>query len=167
VPVRLVTALVATAVAVLAAAAPATAGKRDTLGAQLAEVRAATAKYHRVEAAVDDGYVPFGPCVAVPGLGGMGYHFARLDLIDGTLSLAQPEILVYAPAQNGRLRLVAVEYVVPVAASPERPSLFGRGFDDAHDVGAPYGPQWDLHAWVWHHNPLGVFAPFNPNVGCG
>jgi hypothetical protein len=23
---------------------------------------------------------------------------------------------------------------------------------------------YDLHAWVWHANPDGVFAEFNPNV---
>jgi hypothetical protein len=25
---------------------------------------------------------------------------------------------------------------------------------------------WDLHAWIWHANPDGVFAPFNRTVRC-
>jgi hypothetical protein len=149
-----------------AAVAPSSAGNGATLGSQLASVRAATAKYHRIDVAIADGFVEASPCVEIPGLGGMGHHYVNPARIDNRVSIQEPEILVYAPMKNGKLRLVAVEYVMPVALSPTRPALFGRGFDDAHDVGAPWGPQWDLHAWVWHHNPDGTFAPFNPDISC-
>jgi hypothetical protein len=25
---------------------------------------------------------------------------------------------------------------------------------------------YDLHVWLWKHNPAGLFAPTNPNVKC-
>ena len=25
---------------------------------------------------------------------------------------------------------------------------------------------YDLHVWLWKHNPSGVFAPFNPDASC-
>jgi hypothetical protein len=28
-------------------------------------------------------------------------------------------------------------------------------------------PFYALHVWVWHHNPLGLFANWNPLVECG
>lgn len=47
------------------------------------------------------------------------------------------------------------------------PALFGVPFDGpmpGHEEGMP--EHYDLHAWAWRANPNGVFAPFNPNVGC-
>jgi hypothetical protein len=72
--------------------------------------------------------------------------------------------LLYEPDENGRLRLVGVEYIIPYSfhsrdAAP--PVLFGQPFlqFDAFQV-------WGLHAWVWKHNPSGLFAPWNPLVSC-
>jgi hypothetical protein len=25
---------------------------------------------------------------------------------------------------------------------------------------------YDLHVWLWQHNPSGLFAPWNPDVTC-
>jgi hypothetical protein len=25
---------------------------------------------------------------------------------------------------------------------------------------------YDLHVWLWKHNPSGLFAPFNPEASC-
>jgi hypothetical protein len=51
-------------------------------------------------------------------------------------------------------------------ASPA-PQLFGQSFGDYHAGHTPTMPwHWDLHAWVWAHNPDGVFAPFNPAISC-
>lgn len=167
------------AAAVLAlalAAAPGTGAAADTrpdepsqpVGALLAQVRAATAQYLDVAAAVAAGYAPASPCVP-----SMGYHYQKQvphpGTGDGTVPLvtveatdldpSSPEILVYAPRTDGRLALVAVEYATWDADA----ELFGRPFDAPHDGGPPFHT---LHAWVWQANPAGVFEPLNPNVRC-
>ena len=141
--------------AVAASAAP------PTTGAALAQVRAATAHYHSVEAAVADGYVSDGHCVPQ-----MGYHFQRgLAMSQGELDPTRPEILVYAPRGDGSLRLVAVEYAAH--AGVDSPTLLGQAFHPPAPAGTPGPPFQTLHAWVWQGNPDGTFAAFNPNVDCG
>ena len=47
------------------------------------------------------------------------------------------------------------------------PSLFGQTFNftpSPNRYGLP--PFYSLHAWIWKHNPSGMFAPWNPNVSC-
>lgn len=147
------------------AAVAARAANPSQLNKDLASVRAATARYHRVEAAVEAGYQPASPCVAIPGAG-MGIHYVNFALVgDGVLDVAQPEVLVYEPAADGRLALVAAEYMIPQQMWAQQghaglPSLFGHDFEP--------GPMatWTLHAWVWRNNPSGMFAPFNPTVSC-
>ncbi len=74
----------------------------------LAEVRQATAKYHNVSNALADVYQPTEHCVAVPGLGGMGYHYTNPALIgDPSVDPSKPEVLLYAPKPNGTLKLVS------------------------------------------------------------
>jgi hypothetical protein len=140
----------------------------------LAEIRRATARFHRVEAAVDAEYVQASPCVAHPTLGTMGFHYVNFGLVDATVDPSAPEILVYAPHGNGGLKLVAVEFMVAAApwdaqhAAP--PMLAGQVFDDHRAPGARHGipiPHYDLHAWAWQHNPSGTFFPFNPTLSCG
>ena len=127
---------------------------------QLAQVRAATAKYHDVEEALIDGYVPVSGCVALPTGPAMGIHYANIQKVDGEIDVNDPEILVYAPDTDGELRLVAVEYMIPKFLAPELPELYGRHFHD--------GPMdtWTLHAWVWRNNPAGMFEDFNSKVSC-
>jgi hypothetical protein len=131
----------------------------------LAAARAATARYHRVEVAVADGYQRFGGCVAVADAA-MGVHYLHMPrVLDPALDPAEPELLVYEPRADGSLRLVAAEYMMPRAlwdpAHPgTRPALFGQAFED--------GPMntYALHAWVWRDNPRGTFAAFNPKASC-
>lgn len=146
--------------------ASARASAPDDLGPTLAAVRRATARYHRVDRAVDDGWGAFvvSECVAHPDLGGMGHHYVNLALMDGELDPATPEVLLYEPTANGRRRLVGVEYVVPFDVVPESgaaPQLFGQAFHPSAGAGG-----WALHVWVWRHNPAGLFADFNPTVSC-
>lgn len=134
----------------------------------IAEVRRATAQYQDIDNARADGYVQASPCESNPnGDGAMGMHFVNPDLIDGSVEVTNPEALLYEP-QGGEADpdLVGVEYVVPANAVSEAPSLFGEEFHGPHDVGAPWGPQYDLHVWCWRANPNGIFTPFNPNVEC-
>ena len=137
----------------------------------LAEIRAATARYHRVEAAEADGYVLNSPCVASPA-GAMGHHYAKFANFDGVVDPVNPEVLVYLP-DDGRLRLVAVEYIVVAAAwdatHADPPLLGEQVFDDfstGPNFGGPPFPNYQLHAWLWAHNPAGMHAPFNPAIAC-
>ncbi len=165
-------AVAATLAATLAAASPALA---DQDGLNIA--RAATAGYHNLNTAITDGYGLFTDaagiaCIDNPGVGAMGIHYVNGSLVGaGVVDAATPQALVYEPQANGRLRLVAVEYVVfqsvwdATHSSP--PSLFGHQFEL---VPAPnrYGLPtfYELHAWIWKHNPLGMFKDWNPNASC-
>lgn len=113
-------------------------------------------------------------CIAMPGMGGMGVHYVKGDLVDSAVHLRQPEALVYRFARNGHLRLAALEYVVlqkdwvaARGAAAARPRLFGHRFD-LTPAGNRFGLPafYSLHAWVWKRNPAGRFAMFNPRVHC-
>jgi hypothetical protein len=140
----------------------------------LARVRQASAKYHDVNAALADGFIPTPHCVSSPD-GGMGIHYIHpTRLMDPAENILEPEILLYVETAEG-MKLIGVEYFHGIGApdtpipnpAPPAPVLFGRPFDgpmDAHEPGQP--PHYDLHVWVWQPNPSGMFAMFNPNVSC-
>lgn len=133
------------------------------LGQDLATLRRVTASFHDFDAAKAAGWnTKITPCMTSPA-GGMGFHYGNTALIDGTVRVDAPQLLLYVPEQNGRLRLVAVEYIVPLSlwTSPQPPHLFGRDFavNQTFQV-------WALHAWVWDNNPDGIFANWNPGVAC-
>lgn len=132
---------------------------------ELAALRRATARYHRVEVAVEDGFVQAAPCADPPNPGAIGIPYVKLDRIDMIINLEEPEVLFYESQKNGRLRLVGAEPVVPIEAwdevHDEPPSLFGHEFHRNEEVGL-YG----LHMWVWLHNPEGIFAFTHPKVSC-
>jgi hypothetical protein len=132
----------------------------------LARLRQATAAFHRFDVASHAGWSePITACMTDPGgAGGMGFHYGKVKLIDGSVSVEEPELLLYEPEKNGELRLVAVEYIIPYtfhSRDAEPPVLFGQKFAqvDAFQL-------WGLHAWVWNENPSGMFAPWNPRVTC-
>lgn len=146
----------------LAAATPAGAKPESK---DLARARAATARFHDVEVAIAAGYEVLSPCVSSPS-GGMGYHYGNFSLMDATLDPANPEVLLYEPTSDG-LKLVAVEYFIPEAATTSTPTLFGTTFNGPMDGHAPGMPRhYDLHAWVWRNNPTGIFSDWNPKVSC-
>lgn len=134
----------------------------------LAAVRAATAKYHRVSVAEADGYVRVSECEEHPGLGAMGYHYMHPELAaDAEIVPTKPELLLYVPSRNG-LRLAAVEYFIAAAAAPDGASVLGRTFDGPMEGHAPGMPvHYDLHVWLWKHNPAGMTAQWNPSLSCG
>lgn len=129
----------------------------DESRAELAAARAGTARYHRLENAIADGFVDID--VFVPG---MGHHFLDPARLDATFDARRPEILVYSPGPNGRMRLVAVEYAVPFALSAEAPEGF-TGTEDTWERNETF-QLWVLHAWIWMHNPDGMFAGLNPRL---
>ena len=130
---------------------------------ELAAARAGTAAYHDLTAAVDDDFVePFdpNPCFTLPEAG-MGFHYLKPSRVNPIAVAAEPELLVYMPDQEGRMQLVAVEYLVPGSPDDAPPVLFGHEFHYT-----PLVSGWTLHAWIWKNNPDGIFADFNPNLRC-
>lgn len=165
-------AIVAAAVLV----APALGGDPTGGDPALQALRAVSARYHSVEQAERAGYVSDNHCAALPGVGGMGYHFMNAALFaDPAVDPLRPEVLVYAPTANGGLKLAAVEYLRRAADQnpvdgidqSDKPSLFGKAFDGAMPEHAPgMGWHYDLHVWLWEPNPAGLLATWNPNVVC-
>jgi hypothetical protein len=137
-----------------------------------AAVREATARFRDINDAIAAGYVQNGGCVSGPEEGAMGVHFAKQALFDGEIDVDNPEVLVYEP-RNGRLQLVAAEYVVPGPAwDPFQDPFFKPHLMDHlfHFAPGPnrYGPIpfYELHVWAWKDNPRGTFADWNPAVSC-
>jgi len=137
-------------------------------------VRRATARYRDVQVAINEGWVPGTPCVSGPNSGAMGVHFVLPPRIgDGEANADEPEALIYEPLRNGALRLVGVEFIIPVDAwTSKHPNAGPPSIDGhlTHLVGAPnrYGlPSfYELHVWAWENNPDGNFADWNPLVSC-
>ncbi len=146
-----------------------------SIQADLAELRQVTAAYHDINVALADGFqlginglVKL--CVAHPTLGAMGYHYSRQDRFDDvTINELEPEVLVYHTAEDGSLKLGAVEWVVPkaaweaehgVGASP--PVVYGA----ALTVINPMLNWYVAHAWIWKPNPSGILMNWNPDVSC-
>src|SRR5688572_19962777 len=137
----------------------------------VAAIRAATARYHNIEAALADGYVDDGfGCVADPQLGGMGIHLINEALhAEPRTDPLRPDLLVYEPGVNGKPRLVALEYEVFqqdwfAAGNTAPPTLLGQEFE-AIDF-PPLPLLFGLHVWAFKDNPAGMFAAFNPRVRC-
>ena len=136
----------------------------------LAELRAATADYHDVEVAKADGFVQGTACVSNPaGDGAMGIHYVDMARLATGFEPNRPEVLIYEPQEDGRLRLVGVEYVVLDAdqdpTTDERPVFPGGiSFHAPHATPGPVA--YTLHAYVWKNNPAGLFVDYNPRNSC-
>jgi hypothetical protein len=143
---------------------------------ELAQLRQATTKYQDVNVALADGFLATDHCVEHPELGAMGNHFVNpARVMNGELNPMEPEILLYLQQPNGRMKLIGVEYMLPIGPPdapipdnpPPAPVLFGTTFDGpmpSPEPGVP--PHYALHVWVWQANPAGIFTPFNPNISC-
>jgi hypothetical protein len=97
-------------------------------------------------------------------MGGMGHHLIDRQLIDDKLEIERPEMLIYAPSANGKVELVAVEYILPyrfLAATEKPPRLFGQELKRYDQFN-----YWELHVWAWRRNAAGLFADWNPAVKC-
>jgi hypothetical protein len=123
---------------------------------ELALARKGTAKYHDFDRAEDDGF-QFLACVP-----GEGFEYVNWSLVDCTFDIEHPEALHYIPEGNG-LRLVGVEYVVPVQCTATAPEGF-TGDHDEWEFMAEGLPIWATRAAIWLPNPNGMFAEENPRV---
>ena len=128
-----------------------------------AHVRAANARFADVSVAVKEGYSPI-PCTSGVDGGAMGVHYVNGDYLkDEVPDIKRPQAVMYEPGADGRMRLVAVEYISFKGPASLEGQLFAFN-------GAPnrYGlnPFYELHVWAWRPNPKGAFADMNPNVTC-
>jgi hypothetical protein len=136
-------------------------GLGDAVDRDVAKVRAATAsQVHRgavrLATSVTD-CVEYQPA-------GDGYHFQNNALLDTTLDVDHPEVLVYERKPDGEFKLNGVEFLVPISAwtSTEPPTVMGQALKRADRLGI-----WYLHVWTWEPSPSGLFADWNPRVKCG
>jgi len=164
---------------------------RATTAQTLSALTALTAPFHSVDAAEAAHYnlftsVPLTAadgCISSASDGGMGYHYTRgNNLGDDSVSLLDPEFLVYAPKngprQDGeaRRRLAAFDYFIFYSAKWPGPSdpTFVRA-PSTHDFSTmrdlpdvTFAPSrfggWMFHIWLWEHNPDGTFANWNTAV---
>jgi hypothetical protein len=159
----------------------------------LNDLRQLTAPLHDTAQAIAAGFVLFKAppltaddgCISSATAGGMGYHYVNArsnNLGDDSVSLLDPEFLVYAPTnapivggEQGR-RLAAFDYFIPYSAKwpgPDDPNFkrkprlsdFStmRGLPDREFASSRF-QGWMFHIWLWEHNPDGMFANWNTSV---
>ena len=138
----------------------------------LVPLRQVTARFQRFEDAKSAGYsTRITPCWAHHTSGAMGYHYGNTNLFDANVDLLAPEVLMYEPQAGGHLKLVGMEYIVPIEAwknaghdtnnANDRPTLLGQKYTQHSFL-----PIYKLHIWLWRDNPQGTFADWNPKVSC-
>ncbi len=128
------------------------------------QVSNATARFRDIAVARTAGYTSQYPpgCAQSPD-GAQAFHYLNPALVDATVELLRPELLVYEPQPDGSLQLIGVDYVVPLDAwtTDQPPTLLGVPFLRNEPLGV-----WALHIWAWRPNPSGMFAAWNPKVSC-
>jgi hypothetical protein len=147
-------------------------GSRNSAGELVKLVRQATAQYRDPAVAESDGYHLLFGCVSGPDIGAMGLHYVNMGLVgDGELDATRPEIVIYEPMPNGRLRLVGADFLVLAAdwhaKHTETPQLNGQLlhlFESPNRFGLP--PFYTLHVWAWKDNPTGMFVNWHAKVSC-
>lgn len=135
-------------------------------------VRAATERFHDVAVAEAEGYSLMFGCVSGPDWGAMGLHYVNLALVgDGVLDPARPEIIIYEPLPNGKVRLTGADFLVFAgqwhATNTATPQLGGQLlhlFESPNRYGLP--DFYTLHVWAWKENPQGTFANWHSRVSC-
>jgi hypothetical protein len=150
------------------------ASHRDQTSAFVRLIREATAKFRDVEVAEAAGYALAFGCVTGDGFGAMGMHFVNMPLVmDGKLNPAEPEIVIYEPLPNGRLKLIGVDYLIdkvqwhtnnPTLGTPELGGQLLHLFTAPNRFGL--ADFYTLHVWAWKENPTGMFTNWHANVSC-
>ena len=135
-------------------------------------VRDSTERFRDVSVAIGEGYTLLFGCVSGGDYGAMGLHFVNGSLVgDGEVDATRPEIVLYEPMSNGRVRITGADYLVLAAdwhakhAGP--PELMGQLFhlfESPNRFGLP--AFYTLHVWAWKDNPNGTFVNWNPDVSC-
>ena len=161
---------------------------------ELADARAATAAYHDLEAAFEDGFagMPLGPCHAGPN-GAIGISYVNVPrFLTPEVNALEHAFLNYIPIGDGNLRLVSVAYGNRVmfrdTRPPDTPGYRPGTFPWTSPVIPPFleivnppfivfgqqanGPVFEgrwiylITVHLWANNPLGMFAGGNPLLSC-
>ena len=135
-------------------------------------VREVTERFRDVKVAEAEGYALAFGCVSGGDYGAMGLHYVNFPLVlDGVLDPRRPEIVIYEPLPNGRLRLVGADFLVLASdwhsKNPAPPELMGQLlhlFESPNRFGLP--DFYTLHVWAWKENPTGTFSNWHANVSC-
>jgi hypothetical protein len=145
----------------------------DRAGALIKTVREATERFKDVSAAKAAGYeLKFG-CVTGPDSGAMGLHYVNFPLVaSGVLDPTRPQIVIYEPGENGKLKLTGADFLLLADAWDKAhpgtpPELMGQlfhYFEAPNRFGLP--AFYTLHVWAWKDNPNGAFVNWHPNVSC-
>jgi hypothetical protein len=139
------------------------AGAQNAKETLVDKVRGANSRFRDVSVAVAEGYAPI-PCASGIDGGAMGVHYVNPGYLkDATPDIKRPQAVMYEPLPDGKMALVAVEYITFKGPASLEGQLFNFN-------GAPnrYGldPFYELHVWAWKPNPRGAYADMNPDVSC-
>ena len=151
---------------------PATADSRRSGNALVVAVREATERFKNVATAEAEGYLPQFGCVSGSDFGAMGMHYVNMSLVtDGELDPSKPEIVIYEPIGNGKLKLIGADFLVLAdqwnATHSSPPELGGQLlhlFEAPNRFGLP--AFYTLHVWAWKESPTGMFVNWHANVSC-
>jgi hypothetical protein len=136
-------------------------------------VRESTRRFKDPAVAEAEGYTLAFGCVSGSDYGAMGMHFVNSSLVgDPALDPTRPEIVIYEPLPNGRLRLIGADFLVLASAwdalhPGEPPQIMGQLlhlFEAPNRFGLP--PFYTLHVWAWKENPTGTFVNWHAKVSC-
>jgi len=150
-----------------------TADQKSKARTLLKRVRDATERFQNVEVAEADGYELLFGCVSGDSVGAMGLHYVNMDLVNkGEVKLNRPQIVIYEPTSDGRVRLTGADYLILAEGWDKNhpgdpPQLMGQLFhlfDAPNRFGLP--AFYTLHVWAWKDNPNGAFVNWHPNVSC-
>jgi hypothetical protein len=142
-------------------------------GGLIKVVRDATERFRDVNEAEKAGYQLMFGCVSGGEYGAMGLHYVNPSLVfdGGLLDAARPEIVIYEPLPNGRLRLVGADYLVLASdwhsKNEATPDLMGQLlhlFESPNRFGLP--AFYTLHVWAWKENPTGTFSNWHAKISC-
>ena len=148
------------------------ADQKSQMGVFVRIVRESTERFRDVSVAEAEGYALQFGCVSGSDAGAMGLHFVNGSLVgDDVLDPTRPEILIYEPTSNGRLRLTGADFLVLAAdwdkthtGAPELNGQLFHFFEAPNRFGLP--AFYTLHVWAWKENPNGTFVNWHPNVSC-
>ncbi|MBV9679562.1 MAG: hypothetical protein JO185_24710 [Acidobacteriaceae bacterium] len=146
--------------------------QRSKASALIKIVRDTTERFKDVSVAEAEGYALQFGCVSGPDAGAMGLHYVNGDLVNsGVIDATRPQIVIYEPTSNGRLRLIGADYLVLAdtwnATHSAPPELIGQLFhlfESPNRFGLP--AFYTLHVWAWKDNPNGAFVNWHPKVSC-
>jgi hypothetical protein len=135
-------------------------------------IRESNERFRDVAQAEAEGYGLLFGCVSGDEAGAMGLHYVNTSLIgDDVVDPTRPEIVIYEPMANGRLRLIGADFLIFAdvwnAKHDAPPQLMGQAFhlfEAPNRFGLP--TFYTLHVWAWKENPTGTFVNWHSKVSC-